>query len=209
MADAELASKRSQMNPHFLFNALDAISNFIFTNQPKDAVNYMGKLAKLMRLTLDGSRSTTMVLADEVELLKQYIALCELRYGSFDFDMVVDDEIDQFDTFLPPLLLQPIIENAVQHAVRPNMQLNLDAAIKVHVSATSDGILVTVKDNGPGYQKVLGTDQSHGLAIIEERLELLSKKHQSVFQMSIISSTMDSSIFGTHVSLILSTHALD
>ena len=209
LADAELASKRSQMNPHFLFNALDAISNFIFTNQPKDAVNYMGKLAKLMRLTLDGSRSTTMVLADEVELLKQYIALCELRYGSFDFDMVVDDEIDQFDTFLPPLLLQPIIENAVQHAVRPNMQLNLEAAIKVHVSATSDGILVTVKDNGPGYQKVLGTDQSHGLAIIEERLELLSKKHQSVFQMSIISSTMDSSIFGTHVSLILSTHALD
>ena len=209
LADAELASKRSQMNPHFLFNALDAISNFIFTNQPKDAVNYMGKLAKLMRLTLDGSRSTTMVLADEVELLKQYIALCELRYGSFGFDMVVDDEIDQFDTFLPPLLLQPIVENAIQHAVRPNMQLSLEANIKIQFSATSGGILVTVIDNGPGYKKGLSTDRSHGLAIIEERLDLLSKKHQSVFQMSIISSTMDASISGTHVSLILSTHALD
>ena len=97
LAEAELRSKRGQMNPHFLFNALDAISNFIFKNQPKDAVLYMGKLAKLMRLTLESSRNTSMVLADEIDLLEKYIDMCKLRYGSFHWELTVEDGIDIYD----------------------------------------------------------------------------------------------------------------
>lgn len=209
LAEAELASKRNQMNPHFLFNALDAISNFIFKNQPKDAVMYMGKLAKLMRLTLDTTRSSTMVLADELDLLKQYVDLCELRYGSFQTQFNIDDTLDTYDIHLPPMLLQPLLENAVQHAVRPNLREEKAGEITVEIGAMEGGIKVTITDNGPGFDVHSVTSSSHGLAILKERLALLSTKYKCPFEVAIHSDVADPSRSGTTISLILSTDALD
>ena len=209
LAEAELASKRNQMNPHFLFNALDAISNFIFKNQPKDAVMYMGKLAKLMRLTLDTTRSSTMVLADELDLLKQYVDLCELRYGSFQTTFTIDDSLDTYDIHLPPMLLQPLIENAVQHAVRPNLREEKAGEITVEIGAMEGGIKVTITDNGPGFDLSAVTSSSHGLAILKERLALLTKKYNRPFHVTIDSKVSDPLHSGTTISLILSTDALD
>ena len=209
LAEAELASKRNQMNPHFLFNALDAISNFIYKNQPKDAVTYLGKLAKLMRLTLDTTRSSTMVLQDELDLLQQYVDLCELRYGSFQTQFTVDDELDTFDIHLPPMLLQPLIENAVQHAVRPNMRADKAGVISLKIAPVQGGIQVVVKDNGPGFDVDAVNSTSHGLAILRERLELLSKKYGKPFDVRIDSKVSDPLHSGTTISLILSTDVLD
>ena len=78
----------------------------------------MGKLAKLMRLTLESSRSNEMVLADEIDLLNKYVDLCILRYGEFTWQLDVADDLDLYDTKLPPMLVQPLVENAVQHAMR-------------------------------------------------------------------------------------------
>ena len=210
LAEAELASKRGQMNPHFLFNALDAISNFIFKNQPKDAVLYMGKLAKLMRLTLDSTRSHFMVLADEVDLLEQYAALCQLRYGDFEWSIEVDDELDLYDTKLPPMMLQPIVENAVQHAVRPNLNTGKQAAVSLSFEAHEVGLKVVITDNGPGMKSdAAQSSGSHGLSILLERLELLAKKYESRFELTTQSTNGEGSNTGTCVSLILETNALE
>jgi hypothetical protein len=203
LAEAELQSKRGQMNPHFLFNALDAISNFIFKNQPKDAVIYMGKLAKLMRLTLESSRSKQMVLADEIDLLGKYVDLCMLRYGRFKWELTVDDQLDEFEITLPPMLLQPLVENAVQHAVRPNLASNKPGAITTEIRVRDNQLLIVIEDNGPGIQHSESTSKSHGLAIIKERLELLSRKNAQAYDLNLESVENSGSIFGTRVSLIL------
>jgi hypothetical protein len=203
LADAELQSKRGQMNPHFLFNALDAISSFIFKNQPKDAVLYMGKLAKLMRLTLESSRSTEMVLADEIDLLGKYVDLCMLRYGEFKWQLLVDEALDQYEITIPPILLQPLIENAVQHAVRPNLASNKSGEITTSISLREHQLLIVIEDNGPGIENVEEASQSHGLAILKERLELLSRKNNQEYDLQLVSVENDGSIFGTRVSLIL------
>jgi signal transduction histidine kinase len=203
LADAELASKRLQMNPHFLFNALDAISNFIFKNQPKDAVKYMGKLAKMMRLTLDSSRSEAMVLADEMELINQYLDLCKLRYGNFDVQWRIDENLDTFDHYVPPMLLQPVVENAVQHALRPVMAMEKVAALRIEVILNQENLCVSVEDNGPGMPAEVTSSGSHGLAIIEERLDLLSKKYGQTFGKHIEPLAESTSSTGIRVSLII------
>jgi LytS/YehU family sensor histidine kinase len=209
LAEAELESKRGQMNPHFLFNALDAISNFIFKNQPKDAVLYMGKLAKLMRLTLESSRNPQMVLADEVELLNKYIDLCILRYGSFNWQLELADNLDLYDTKLPPMLVQPLVENAVQHAVRPNFAEGKSGAIHAQISAKENALHIVIEDNGPGIEDVEKAAKSHGLAIIRERLDLLSKKNKAEYSFKLESIEKNGSILGTRVSLILPLESED
>lgn len=209
LAEAELESKRGQMNPHFLFNALDAISNFIFKNQPKDAVLYMGKLAKLMRLTLESSRNPQMVLADEVDLLNKYIDLCILRYGSFTWQLDLADDLDLYDTKLPPMLLQPLVENAVQHAMRPNFAEGKPGAIHAQMSAKENALHVVIEDNGPGIEDIEKAAKSHGLAIIRERLDLLSKKNQAEYSFKLESIEKNGSILGTRVSLILPLESED
>lgn len=170
---------------------------------------YMGKLAKLMRLTLDTTRSSTMVLADELDLLKQYVDLCELRYGSFQTQFNIDDSLDTYDIHLPPMLLQPLLENAVQHAVRPNLREEKAGEITVEIGAMEGGIKVIITDNGPGFDVHSVTSSSHGLAILKERLALLSTKYNRPFKVAIHSDVADPSRSGTTISLILSTDALD
>ncbi len=203
LADAELASKRLQMNPHFLFNALDAISNFIFKNQPKDAVQYMGKLAKMMRLTLDSSRSTSMVIADEKELIEKYLDLCILRYGTFKTSVEVDEDLDPYDYHVPPMLVQPLVENAVQHAIRPLLAEGKEGTIRVQFSLKGSSVQITITDNGPGFDPAQKASKSHGLAIIEERLHLLSKKYGGEFSLHCNRLGEEHSPDGMQVSLIL------
>ncbi|MEY2964079.1 MAG: hypothetical protein RL754_1340 [Bacteroidota bacterium] len=203
LAEAELASKRLQMNPHFLFNALDAISNFIFSNQPKEAVSYMGKLAKLMRLTLDGTRSSAMVLADEIELVHQYIALAQLRYGQFHFELQLDKNLDEYDTQIPPMLIQPLLENAVQYAMRPQLSASQPALLTLSFTEQNGLLLAIIEDNGPGFDAMAASSASHGLSIVKERLELLQKKTGEPFEMKIESPVNAHSPWGTRVSLIL------
>jgi hypothetical protein len=203
LADAELASKRLQMNPHFLFNALDAISNFIFKNQPKDAVQYMGKLAKMMRLTLDSSRSTSMVVADEKELIEKYLDLCILRYGTFNAVVEVDDDLDPYDYKVPPMLIQPLVENAVQHGIRPLLAEGKEGSIRVQFSLQGPSVQITITDNGPGFDPAQKASKSHGLAIIEERLHLLSKKYGGEFSLRCSRLGEEHSPDGMQVSLIL------
>jgi LytS/YehU family sensor histidine kinase len=126
-----------------------------------------------------------------------------LRYGQFKWQLTIDDALDQFEITVPPMLLQPLVENAVQHAVRPNLASNKPGEITTNISLRDNQLLIVIEDNGPGIEHHEQTSKSHGLAILKERLELLSKKNAQAYDLQLVSIENSGSIFGTRVSLIL------
>ena len=108
-----------QLNPHFIFNSLQAIQDYIYSNNEKEASQYLSKFARLMRLTLENSRHENIVLKKEIEGLNNYLALQKLRMGSkLQYTIAVADDIDTGFTEIPPMLIQPFVENAVEHGIK-------------------------------------------------------------------------------------------
>ncbi len=179
LADSERKALRLQMNPHFVFNALDAISGFIFKNEPKEAVKYLTSFAKLMRLTLESSRQTTVPLQNELQLLKNYIALEQLRFGhSFEYAFEVDDDVDPYEVNIPPMLLQPFVENAILHGLRHKKEG--EGMLIISFTLNQDKLLCMIRDNGVGREKSRELNAKRGksslaTSITEERIALLSK----------------------------------
>jgi ligand-binding sensor domain-containing protein/two-component sensor histidine kinase len=179
LAESERKALRLQMNPHFVFNALDAISGFIFQNEPREAVRYLTSFAKLMRLTLESSRETRVPLQNELQLLKNYIELEQLRFGqSFSYRIEVDDEIDPYEDHLPPMLVQPFVENAILHGLRNRAQGK--GELTLTFQRTGEYLQCRITDNGVGREKSRALNAKRGkrslaTSITEERIELLSK----------------------------------
>lgn len=108
----------SQMNPHFIFNSLNAIQNYIFKQDSLKAGNYLTQFSELIRMILDYSRKDYISVESEVKLLTNYLELQKLRFESkFDFDIIVDEKIDRESIHIPPMLAQPFIENAIEHGI--------------------------------------------------------------------------------------------
>lgn len=150
--DLERRALRLQMNPHFVFNALDAISGFIFKNEPKEAVKYLNNFAKLMRLMLESSREHLIPLHTEIQLLENYLALEKLRFsGEFESEIVVDDELDIYGCSMPSMMVQPHVENAILHGLRPRG----GGKVTIHFEEMQDGegLRCVVEDNGVGRQE--------------------------------------------------------
>ena len=179
LADSERKALRLQMNPHFVFNALDAISGFIFNNEPKEAVRYLGSFAKLMRITLESSRETVVPVHNEIQLLKNYIDLEQLRFNNkFQYAIHVDDDVDVYESQLPPMLLQPFVENAILHGLR-NKEGD-DGFLEIRFEEANDHLVCTIEDNGIGREKSAELNKgrnkkSLATSITEERIELLSQ----------------------------------
>lgn len=202
LADSERKSLRLQMNPHFVFNALDAISGFIFKNEPKEAVRYLGSFAKLMRLTLETSRERLVPLQSELQLLKNYIDLEQLRFNhKFDYTLDVDEEIDPYETYLPPMLIQPFVENAIKHGLKHRE--GTDGQLTVHFAKVDDHLICEVTDNGVGREHSAALNQSKNkqslaTSITQERIALLTKSLGAPVKLQIIDlKAKDGSSTGT------------
>lgn len=157
--DLERRALRLQMNPHFVFNALDAISGFIFKNEPKEAVKYLNKFAKLMRLMLESSREHMIPLHTEIQLLENYLALEKLRFsGEFESEILLDDEIDTYGYSLPSMMIQPHVENAILHGLRPKG----GGLVKVSFEMSNGGIRCVVEDDGIGRRKAAEIREKSG-----------------------------------------------
>lgn len=169
---------RSQMNPHFIFNALTAIQSFMMKNNPAEAGRFLSSFARIVRSILENSREEYISLSREVQWLQNYISLQELRFDNgFDYTLHVDEELDLENTWIPPMLTQPFIENALEHGFR-----DMEGRGELSVSfREQDGFLqVDVQDNGVGFDQDGGKEQTHGkkslaLQITRERLELLNR----------------------------------
>lgn len=148
--DLERRALRLQMNPHFVFNALDAISGFIFKNEPKEAVQYLNNFAKLMRLMLESSREHVIPIHTEIQLLKNYLALEQLRFsGSFESEIIVDEELDLYGQSMPSMMVQPHVENAILHGLRPQGK----GKVTIHFEASDSSIRCIVEDDGVGRKR--------------------------------------------------------
>ncbi len=139
---------RSQMNPHFIFNALTNIQDSIFKNDAAKASRYLTHFSRLMRSTLESTREELLPLQTEVNLIRDYLELQKLRQSyKFDFEIRVDDDLDPDILLIPPMLAQPFIENAVEHGIR---HIERQGHIYVQFSRNKSNLHFLVEDNGIG-----------------------------------------------------------
>ena len=175
LLEMERKALRLQMNPHFIFNALDSISSFIFKKDPEKAVRYLNNFAKLMRLTLESSMEHLHPVETEVSILKNYLELEKLRFqGKFEYHIEVDDEMD-YDVGIPPMLIQPHVENAILHGLKP---LEHSGKLDIRFILEDDLLIVEVEDNGIGRKRAreLNKRKDHrsmATQINRDRLRLL------------------------------------
>ncbi len=191
----QLKALRAQMNPHFMYNALNSIQNFITSNEATSAAKYLAKFAKLMRESLEYSEMEIISLEKEIEFLKDYLTINEkLRFeNNLRFDISVDDEIEEDILGVPTMIVQPYVENAIEHGIRTKK----DGFVQLMFSLLDEHtILCVVEDNGIGRQNAKKLQEedhfyenhkSRGTSITEKRLEILhnSKKERGVFVKTI------------------------
>jgi ligand-binding sensor domain-containing protein len=183
IAKNELKALRAQMNPHFLFNSLNSIQHYILNNKGEEAVFYLNRFAKLMRMILNNSEKTTVTLNEEINALKIYIDLEKMRFSSlFDYEITIDEKLDPDYEQIPTMLLQPYVENAILHGLVPK---DAPGILKISFFIKDNFIYATIEDNGIGRKKAAEIKNqsrknhaSLGMKITNDRLRLLSHVQQ-------------------------------
>jgi len=208
IADLELGALRAQMNPHFIFNTLSSIQQYILSNNTEQANFYLSKFAKLMRSIVQNSQKPFISIKEEVETLKLYCQLERLRASDkFEFEILVDEKLDLLNDQIPPMLIQPYVENAIRHGVSP---LEKDGLISIHIKKQDEYIVCSILDNGVGREKSkelnkerVKTHQSLGMIITRERLEILNKMSNSNLNVSISDLFENEEACGTKVEIFV------
>jgi len=176
LAEARLSALNAQLNPHFLFNTLHAVSSLV-ERDPRGVRRMIARLSELLRYTLDGGTEHEVVLAQEIAFLERYLEIMQIRFqGQLEIDVQIGDEVR--DALVPNLILQPLVENAVKHGVD---KVSGTGKIRVLARREIDRLVLSVSDNGPGPQKNAKLDGAGvGLANIRQRLEQLYGGAQSL-----------------------------
>jgi ligand-binding sensor domain-containing protein len=181
VSQLEMKSLRSQMNPHFMFNSLNSINNFIVKNDQENASDYLTNFAQLMRIILENSRQDWVSLESELKALRLYIDMEKLRFENlFYYHESISDKINLMTTLIPPMLIQPYIENAIWHGLLPktsdqcNLKLSLDLKGEyLHITIDDDGIGAKVSKRNKSNFNI--SKKSFGMKIIAERLDIINE----------------------------------
>jgi sensor histidine kinase YesM len=171
----EKSALQAQMNPHFIFNCLNSIQNYIAGNDKIKAMDYLSKFAGLVRKTLNASASRKITLQEEIEMLEAYLELEQLRFkNKFLYNIHIEDDLDTEDIEIPPLMIQPFVENAIIHGFKG---IDYPGLLDIYFIASEHGIIVTVRDNGTGIhqEKEKTTHKSMAMDITNKRLNYLNK----------------------------------
>ena len=183
LANVEMTALLAQMNPHFLFNSLNSIDSYIIRNESKKASEYLNNFARLMRLILQNSRSNYISLKDELEALELYLQMESLRFrDKFSFSITVDKNVDSNSIVIPPMLIQPYVENAIWHGLMHKTN-GEHRKVELYVEKADDNLVCIIKDNGIGRkraaqlkeQKPTRHKRSMGMQITRDRLEIINK----------------------------------
>ncbi|MBL4746713.1 MAG: histidine kinase [Flavobacteriaceae bacterium] len=202
-----LKSLRSQMNPHFIFNALNSVNSFIAQNDERAANRYLTEFSKLMRNVLNNSEKDFIVLADEIELLTLYLRLEHQRFeDKFDYELTIDPNIETHTFQIPPMLLQPYIENAVWHGLRYKKSLGKLSVSMLKKEENTVEILITDNGIGRGPSEKLKTKNQHkqvskGMNNIKQRIGILNDMYGDRVTVTVSDLFEDGT--GTKVLLVL------
>ncbi|AXY74658.1 GAF domain-containing protein [Paraflavitalea soli] len=191
LAEVQLAALRGQMNPHFIFNALNSIKKFIIANEPANAEKYLGKFSKLIRSILDNSRSGMVTIDKELQLLVLYLDLEQLRFGTkLTYNITVDKNIRAADIQIPSMIIQPFVENAMLHGI---MHREDGGMVDIHFVLHGEWLEITIEDNGVGRAKSASYKSSNsephhsiGIEVATKRLEALKRNENTPAGISII-----------------------
>lgn len=207
MLRVKMESLQAQMNPHFIFNSLNSIENFVVHNDKLAASQYLNKFASLVRMILDSSRTDSVPLEVDLEATKKYIELEQIRFNhKFEFISEIDPSLADQKLMVPPLIIQPYVENAIIHGLAPSEKDNLFLRISVFFK---DGYLnYNVEDNGIGRQKSKeyqmgnpGNHKSFGMKLTEEKINIYSKQNKTTADIKVTDLSTDGEPSGTLVSL--------
>ena len=193
---------RSQMNPHFIFNALSNISNLIDKNDNATAAKYLTRFSRLVRHILESTRADFIELDKEITNLENYLSLQKLRFDDkFDYTIQIDDKIDSSEFEIPPMLIQPFIENAIEHGIKPR---ETKGHIAIRFKMNGKQLICEVDDDGIGRKKAqekqLAGHKSMATSIIMERLQNLNRKLKQNILLEILDLKTDTGVsLGTKV----------
>lgn len=182
IAETEMMALRSQMNPHFIFNCINGIDAMIQSNDKYRATMYLNKFAKLIRNILDSSKQNKIPLSKDLETLQLYIDLELFRHqGKFTAKIEADDDLLQNDYVVPPLIIQPYVENAILHGLRH--RTGNGGVLNVTVRKSNDHIIYTIEDNGVGRKSLNGHNHhegpGYGMQIGNDRVRLFNKEEMA------------------------------
>jgi len=182
---------RLQMNPHFLYNSLASIQNFIIHKNPSEASSFLSKFSKLVRQILNSSATEYISLDEELDSIENYLSLQKIRYRDmFDYSIETDEAMDTETTSIPPMLAQPFIENAIEHGLK-----NKDSKGFIHISIKQANgyFILEIEDNGVGRAKAKELEKaerkdhkSMATTITADRLNSLNKKLKQKIRFEII-----------------------
>jgi tetratricopeptide (TPR) repeat protein len=204
----ELKALRAQMNPHFIFNAINSIQHFILKNDPEAAQKHLTKFSKLIRKVLENSKHESIPLSEEIQMLQLYAELEAVRFSSkFEYKFIVDNSIEPEKILISPLIVQPYVENAIWHGLMHLKGVKGELTIKFE---KENGMLkCTVDDNGIGRKSSteMKTEAQHepmGLSITNERVQVLNDVYGINIQVNIIDkANADGTAAGTRVELLM------
>jgi len=193
-----------QMNPHFIFNSLNSIHSFITNKEPEKAKEYLARFANLMRLVLESSRKSMVVLDDEVEMLDLYLSLEKSRFDGKLSYTIDTSGLNKDEIFIPPLLIQPFAENAVKHGMKNREDENGIIAISFFLKKSH--VLCVVEDNGPGIDEAVKNQNqfngSLGMKLTSERIEILSSQWIKNLDLNVVNiGEKDKEKTGTRVEI--------
>jgi len=189
LSQTEMKALHAQMNPHFIFNSLNSIREMILNNETREASRFLGDFAQLIRITLDQSRQSFISLRNTMDYLHRYIEMEKIRNPDFHFSMEADQALEPDETILPPMLIQPFIENAIWHGMNGEER---EINIRVQFKKNNNQLVCIIEDDGIGIHQALkmkneknSGHQSVSIANIKKRIELLNQKHDFHSSISI------------------------
>ncbi|MBI1305287.1 MAG: hypothetical protein GC181_01585 [Bacteroidetes bacterium] len=205
VAKTKLKALQSQMNPHFIFNALDSIHTSLLKRDPDRAGEIIRRFAKLVRLSLEHSRLDEIPLSSEVVFETQYFEMEKLKGAvEFTYEILIDPELENLNPLIPPHMVQPICENAIKHAFNDMENQVNHIVLSFDANWEKDLVVVSVSDNGSGFKRVVlpESHRSFGLSIMSERFDVLTLQGQSS-SVEINRELMPNPNHGTYVVIYL------
>lgn len=191
IAELEAKALTNQMNPHFIFNSLNSVQHLILEREEKQALNFLSDFATLMRQMLNNSRKSFIPLEEEIAFLTRYLELEKMRFASsFVYQFEIEEVLKEYTVYIPPMLLQPILENAIKHGLAPK---NGSGRLLVTMKLENDLLYCAVDDDGIGWEQSnalksnkLVKHESTAISVIKERLQIIKSFNGGIGKLEII-----------------------